>query len=340
MHCSTDSHRQRTSGLSEPAILQLLAEAAQLGAKKVAFSGGEPLLVPFLPKLLSAASSLGIRSSVYTCGAVDNDLTPLSVNTAIQLRQSGLDRLILSVYSADPELHNSITRYRSFGTTVLALQNAMAADLSVEIHFVAMRRNYRALSKLVDEAGRWGVKRISVLRFVPHGRGKSIAEREDLTVDEMRELRTLILAAREKHPEMNIRAGSPYNILGIGHTPCDAAQEVLVVNHRGEIFPCDAFKNVSVTDEQYGNVLQSSLQSVWQRSRFLNMVRSELDAGPGPVCGSCDEFSGCQSGCLAQKVIRDGWGANAVPDPSCLVQIAGVQTTSQAIQQFASAETR
>jgi radical SAM protein with 4Fe4S-binding SPASM domain len=137
-------------------------------------------------------------------------------------------------------------------------------------------------------------------------------------------LRQMILDARELHRDVNIRAGSPYNILGIGHTPCDAAQEVLVVNHRGEIFPCDAFKNVNVPDLEYGSVLSHSLREVWERSKYLNLVRSELAAGPGLTCGSCEEFSGCRSGCLAQRVLRDGWDASARPDPTCLVQIAGV----------------
>jgi radical SAM protein with 4Fe4S-binding SPASM domain len=328
MHCSTESHRQKSSALSEQTILRLLREAAQLGAKKVAFSGGEPLLVPFLPNLISQAATVGIQSTVYTCGAADFELTPLSVPSAMKLGKSGLRRLIFSIYSADPDMHNSITKYRSFSTTVLALQNALEAGVSAEIHFVAMNRNFRDLLALVDEAARWGVKRVSVLRFVPHGRGKSIAEQEDLTVDEMHELGELILVARQTHTQVEVRAGSPYNILGIGHTPCDAAQDVLVVNHRGEIFPCDAFKNVSVPDQEFGSVLSRSLREVWEQSKYLNLVRSELAAGPGVTCGSCEEFSGCKSGCLAQKVIRDGWGTSADPDPACLVQIAGVQSVN------------
>ena len=345
MHCSTESNRQKTSALTENTVLKLLNDASGLGTEKVAFSGGEPLLVPFLPNLISAAHSFGIKSTVYTCGATDGELNPLSVSYAMELKKAGLGRLIFSIYSSEPEMHNSITKYRSFTTTVLALQNALEAGVSVEIHFVAMRRNFRHILALVGEAVRWGVKRVSVLRFVPHGRGKSIAEREDLDADEMRELRELILIARKMHPQVNVRAGSPYNILGIGHTPCDAAQEVLVVNHRGEIFPCDAFKNVNVPDRDYGSVLNRSLRDVWEKSRYLNLVRSELAAGPGITCGSCEEFSGCKSGCLAQKVIRDGWETSADPDPACLVQIAGLHTENSALlsqqtEQFVSAQPR
>jgi radical SAM protein with 4Fe4S-binding SPASM domain len=201
----------------------------------------------------------------------------------------------------------------------------VATSVAAEIHFVAMRRNFRDLPNLVDSAAHWGVGRVSVLRFVPHGRGSVIAEREDLTSDEMRELRELILTTRAAFPHMTVRAGSPYNILGVGHAPCDAAQDVLSINHRGEIFPCDAFKNVQYYDAKFGSVLHRPLKEVWEHSAFLNRVREELAAGPMDSCGSCSEFSGCRSGCLAQKVIRDGWGSTSQPDPTGLIQIAGIQ---------------
>jgi radical SAM protein with 4Fe4S-binding SPASM domain len=253
---------------------------------------------------------------------MDSDLNPLPENFARLLVQRGLGRFIFSIYSNRPEVHNSITRYQSFFTTVTALQNAVKSDVPVEIHFVAMRRNFRTLLDLVDAAEAWGVRKVSVLRFVPHGRAGAIASGEDLKPEEMRELREIIVSARKTNPNVELRAGSPYNVLGIGITPCDAAQEVLIVNHRADIFPCDAFKNVAFNDARFGSVLTHSLKDVWERSTFLNRVREELATRPGPMCESCAEMYGCKSGCLAQKVIRNGWGDTSEPDPSCVVQIA------------------
>jgi radical SAM protein with 4Fe4S-binding SPASM domain len=325
VHCSTDSHRRRTSALSKETVFRLLHEAASLAVEKVSLSGGEPLLVPYLPEVVQEASALGIRTSLYTCGVADFALNPLSAPTAMQLADNGLGKFIFSIYSHLPEVHNSVTRYETFNITVVALQNAAVTGVPAEIHFVAMRRNFRDLPNLVEVAASWGVRRVSVLRFVPHGRGSNISEREDLTPDEMKELADLILAAREMFPEVNVRAGSPYNVLGVGYTPCDAAQDVLSINHRGEVFPCDAFKNVKYHDPRFGSVLNRSLKEVWEKSAFLNRTREELAAGPIHACGSCSEFSGCNSGCLAQKVIRDGWGSTLQPDPGGLVNIVGSQ---------------
>lgn len=326
-HCSTDSHRRRISGLSEDLVLRLLREGSELGVQKVAFSGGEPLLVEYLPRVVAEAHLLGINSSVYTCGVRDSEMTPLTAQFATTLAECGLGRFIFSLYSSLPGVHNSVTRYQSFDVTVAALRNAVASGVPVELHFVAMQRNFRDLPNLVDAAAEWGVRRISVLRFVCHGRGAAIAG-EDLTQQQMHELREIILSTRDNHPSVELRTGSPYNVLGIGITPCDAAREVLVVNHRAEIFPCDAFKNVTFYDAEYGSVLKRPLAEVWERSSFLNRVREELAARPGPSCDSCSEMHSCQSGCLAQKVIRRGWGDTSEPDPSCLVQIEAAEMPS------------
>jgi radical SAM protein with 4Fe4S-binding SPASM domain len=322
VHCSTDSHNKRTSALTEDTVIRLLREGSCLGLEKVAFTGGEPLVVPYLPRVIAESSALRIHSSLYTCGAADSELNPLTTEAAATLAKAGLGRFIFSLYSHRADVHNSVTRYQSFSTTIAALQTALTTGVAVEIHFVAMQRNFRDLPDLVEAAAHWGVQRLSVLRFVPHGRGGNIADREDLTPEEMRELRDSITAARTAFPGVSVRAGSPYNILGIGYTPCDAATEVLVVNHRGDIFPCDAFKNVEYHDPRFSSVLSRSLKEVWEESAFLNHVREELAAGPIQQCGSCSEFSGCKSGCLAQKVIRDGWAGTRHPDPGCLVQIA------------------
>lgn len=320
VHCSTDSHRRRTSVLPRETVLRLLHEGSELGVEKVAFSGGEPLLVPYLAEIVAEANTLGIHSSLYTCGVADFELNPLTADRAKHLVEAGLGRFIFSIYSHSPEIHNSVTRYASFSTTVNSLRNAVGAGGNAEIHFVAMGRNFRDLLRLVEAARDWKVERLSVLRFVPQGRGSNIAEREDLTPDEMRELREIILSARAMFPGINVRTGSPYNTLGVGQAPCDAAQEVLSINYRGEVFPCDAFKNVKYYDAEFGSVLNRPLKEVWEKSAFLNRVREELGTGPMKACGSCSEFSGCRSECLAQKVIRDGWESTS--NPSSLVNIS------------------
>jgi radical SAM protein with 4Fe4S-binding SPASM domain len=320
VHCSTNSTRKQTSALPLDLVLRLLREGAELGVSKVVFTGGEPLTAESLFKALCLAASLGLHSTVYTSGILDNALTPMSASLAADLVRMGVGRFIFSLYSHRPEIHDSVTRYGSHASTLTALENAVEVGVPVEIHFVAMRRNFRDLPGVVVLADAIGVEKVSVLRFVPQGRGRNIVHQDDLGTDEFTELAQSISSLRQHYSHVTIRAGSPFNILGLGNVPCNAAQDVLVINHRGDVFPCDAFKNVHYADEDFGSVTTKSLRDVWEHSVFLNHVRSVLASRPGETCGACHLSRSCQSGCLAQKVIREGWDAVKSPDPQCIVK--------------------
>jgi radical SAM protein with 4Fe4S-binding SPASM domain len=320
VHCSTSSTRKQHSALPESVVLRLLREGAEIGVEKVVFTGGEPLVSPYVGTAIQTASSLGIHTSLYTTGITDNRLASLSFRRAEDLVRLGLRRFIFSIYSARPSIHDSVTRYGSHAATLTALQNAVSTRAAVEVHFVAMKRNFRDLSGVVQFAATHGIEKVSVLRFVPQGRGKSIAHIEDLDSSDLLELTSSVVTLRVQYPGVTIRTGSPFNILGIGHTPCNAAKDVLVINHRGEIFPCDAFKNVRYPERAYGSILNMPLLEVWQNSEFLQRVRGILTQEKQHPCAGCSLTTTCQSGCLAQKVIRDGWQASMEPDPNCLIE--------------------
>lgn len=309
IHCSTNSNRKRLNCLPREVVARILHEGFELGVERVSFTGGEPLVYHGLHEAIRCAHGHGIEVSLYTSGIKDNALHPLTQEDAQTLLASGVDRFIFSLYGTDARLHDSVTRYGTYDATVSALSSAVCAGARVEVHFVAMRRNFRQLLGLVANAAEWGVSRVSVLRFVPQGRGKTIAENEDLSRHEFEELAEIIRMGRLRFPSVTVRAGSPLNFLLIGNSRCNAAQDILVINHRGEVFPCDAFKNVQYPDSQFGSVLHMPIRTVWENSAFLNRVRSELAQGSGEARESCRFFSTCRSGCLAQKVIRDGYRA-------------------------------
>src|SRR5690242_13741413 len=207
VHCSTSSHRNQVDSLSLDVVLRLLREGAALGVEKVVLTGGEPLVWPHLHEAISEATSLGIATVLYTSGVIDNRLTPLSQAAARTLAECGLKRFIFSIYSDHGEVHDGITRYGTHRATLDALDNAVATHVPVEIHFVAMRSNFRELAGVVDLARNRGVKKVSVLRFVPQGRGVRIAESEDLSSEHLAELAQSISALRRRYPDILIRAG-------------------------------------------------------------------------------------------------------------------------------------
>ncbi len=321
LHCSTAAGPNRKDHIPIGTLIRLLNEASEMGVESVSFSGGEPLVYPDLDNLISYSRGLGLYLSLYTTGIINNNLHSLSFKRVKSLIEGGVYRFVFSVYSTNESLHSSITGFDSLPITVDAIKSTvMAKSECVEIHFVALKRNYRQLENVVSLASSLGVTQVSILRFVPHGRGAALARSEKLSRDELRELAVTINMIRHKYRDVNIRVGSPFNILGLDATQCNAGKNILIIIPSGQVVPCDGFKNVNYPDLEYGNIYNNSLQTIWEHSSLLNRVRYELDSDWTKTrCGECNLLSFCQSGCIAQKVVQNGWNEVVLQDPDCLI---------------------
>jgi radical SAM protein with 4Fe4S-binding SPASM domain len=286
------------SALSPEVVMRLLVEAHRMGAKKVAITGGEPLVYAHLNDVIRTASSLPLATSLYTTGIKNNNLDSIDREDVSRLMTAGLGRIIFSIYAAEPGVHESITGFKSFAPTIKAVEVCVQAGFPVEFHFVPLRRNYLQFPAVVHLAEKLGVPRVSALRFVPHGRGAQIGNTEQLTQGDYRVFRDQVEELRT-NSSVQVRLGAPMNILGLGHACCDAAQETLVVDHRGRVFPCDAFKATDYPDPVYGSVIENPLASVWEKSSYLEAAR-HLHAERRNGCGSCP------TGCMAQEAVHHG----------------------------------
>lgn len=316
IHCSTDAHPGKNTTIPPAKATEIITEAASLGAKEIAFSGGEPLTYKELGTLIKVSKANGIRPTVYTTGNVPD------VDKVFKgLQSSGLSRAAFSLFHHDQEQHELVTRSRgSFATTVKAIRSAQKYKIACEIHFVALSKNITALPSLIDFAKTIGVSKISILRFVPQGRGSLLGSSGVPSVAQYLELRELILRLRS--PEMDIRTGSPMNFLHINNPPqCLTAQNRVIVSPELRLFPCDAFKQISPEEigisPKYSSLETDSLSACWSKSAFLREVRAHLASGFGPACSQCSFLHSCGSGCLAQKAIFSQ-ALVKDPDPSCI----------------------
>lgn len=324
-HCSTDAGPSRTTALAAEAVGRLIREAAQLGAAEVTFSGGEPLLRPELAAFVGAAAGASMRPHLYTSGLLTPDSVPADEGRFRTLREAGLQKVTFTLLGASAASHERMTLVAgSFAATRRAGEAAVRSGLECGFHFVPVRANFRELLDIVGIAANMGFSQVSLLRFVPQGRGRPFAPRQALSAADHAELRSLVLAAR-RQASVAVRCGSPYNFLLAGRpTACTAASKTATVSPSGRAYPCDAFKNIE--PEMFGfpcsetDVLQRGLVSVWRESHYFSSVREAAAAAPAERCAGCANFPRCGSGCLAQRAIATGLlGAGA--DPDCLLQV-------------------
>lgn len=325
IHCSSNASSGNPVQLTREAVLSLVSQAAELHVKSIVFSGGEPLLWPWIVDAVMACNIHGLYSSIYTTGI---NLTNDGAKEIIELTKNGLDKVIFSLHSPFKNKHEGITKtLGSFDKSVAVMQELGENHIEREIHFVPLKLNYKHLAKLIELAQDLGISKVSILRFVPHGRGIILKKSHEMLMHkETVELRKLILVCKGLY-DVNIRLGSPYNILILNEgVDCIAARKTLYIGPNGNIYPCDAFKNIEPAkiglNDPYNNILKHSLNECWERSEYLNTIRRYLTTPFEEPCSHCFYLEQCKSGCLAQKVIEqesieDG---NIVKraDPLCL----------------------
>ncbi len=295
-HCSAFASPSHSLELSPERVLALLGEFANLGGHRVTFTGGEPLIYLQLPKILHRCYDYGLHVRLFSSGIIFSKGLRYAVEqTTLEQLSPYLDAIDYSLYAARPDFHDSVTGFHgSHSLTVEAIRRTITVGINATIHFVPTQKNYRDLPALFELATQLGVQQVSILRFVPHGRGRARANQLTLDHQAHEWLRDTIIDLQGSTSRVKLHVGSAYNHLGHQDVkPCTSAIDQLVVMANGTIAPCSAFGNFFV-DDDFGNVLEHPLHIVWKHSAFLQQVREALRIG-----GNC-------RGCLAQKAISSG----------------------------------
>ena len=317
VHCSSDANLESTHEISLPDCTNIIKEARELGAETLAFSGGEPLLWTGLNESVRFAKNAGFEVSIYTTGNTKD-----SIDSIQTLAQLGINKLIFSLFGATDTLHEKITRVRgSFEKTIRSIETSVTSGVITEIHFVPFRDNYTELLNICGLAKKAGISKISVLRFVPQGRGAAF-QNHKLNQRDNIQLKKMIEKLRaDGH---NIRLGSPYNFLLLNERPqCSSAIDRMIVSPNLNIYPCDAFKNIEAEEyagtSEKSNLAKYSLQVCWLESPYFNKIREYLTTPFEEPCSVCSLLEKCLSGCLAQKFLQHR-DSKKHPDPMCLKQ--------------------
>lgn len=161
LHCK---YRGRPAGPDMPYALAraALRGAAALGAPKVVFFGGEPLLYPRLEALTGEAAALGLFTELDTNG---QDLTPAR---ARRLARAGLASVMISLHAPSAAGHDRLAGPGSFAGARRAVAAALRAGLIVYISSCVFSPGAGgALRGLLSFARRTGAHGARLLPYSP-----------------------------------------------------------------------------------------------------------------------------------------------------------------------------
>lgn len=180
------------------------------------------------------------------------ELSSLSKNELLRLKELGLDKIVFDyqAYECDTDSYLMGRSINSYIYLLNSLNNASLVGLETDVHFIPMKPNYKEIKDILEILEIAKIKNISILNFVPQGRGL-VNMKELMLTDEELNLFMKILNECKKYFSGNVRIGIP--LLGENTHMCNAGLEKLDIKYDGTILPCPAFKELDLeTMKKYG----------------------------------------------------------------------------------------
>jgi|GEM_PF-3812533 len=136
----------------------------------IALSGGEPLLYPRLPALVSALAASGQRTVLTTNGRL------LSRATLNRLTGAGLNGLQVPLLAATPTVHDQLSGRASWAQAIRALALGLEAGISTSATFIATASNLDELPRVTELLGLMGVGHLVVNEMHSEGSARNRPE--------------------------------------------------------------------------------------------------------------------------------------------------------------------
>ena len=247
-------------------ILRRLREA---NIPQVTFTGGEPTLRADLPELVDAAQWFVTR--LNTNGQL---LTP---ELCAKLYDASLDSVQVTLYSADPTVHNALVGVDGFDKTVQGIRNAVAAGLIVSVNtpLCSLNTDYAATLRF---AASLGVRYATCSGLIPSGSAEGAESRATRLTEQ--ELTAVLQGAVSVLEELSMELDftSPgwlpeetLRALGLHLIPsCGACLSNMAIAPDGSIIPCQSWLSAA----PLGNMLTDDWPAVWNSDRCA-AIRAE-----------------------------------------------------------------
>jgi MoaA/NifB/PqqE/SkfB family radical SAM enzyme len=222
------------------------------GCRFINFTGGEPTLRPDLDQIVNAASRLGIWTSIVSNGSL------LTRRRIQQLKDAGLDNLVLSLDSLDPAIHDAQRGISGLHAKVLERLNWISEDFLTGhrtggIMCVLGRHNLHQSADFVELAEKLGV----YLVFQPYHQNKTgdpdpISSMEKETLERLQTMKGRSTALLSSRAYLN---GLQSFSQGKALPRCQAGVKYFSVDPFGYLHPC-------VDSPRVGHILSDEVSIV------------------------------------------------------------------------------
>lgn len=277
------------------------------GIEEISISGGEPFLHPKLFDIVLFCKSKNIKTVIYTSGIKKRKKIPkeeiealpkaekrivemveksefsgISKIEFIKLKNLGLDKIVFDFQAMDVDNYNTLMGTKNCMVYVLdSILLASLAGLNVDVHYIPTKINYKQFPDIIEGLNIAGVKNLSILNFIPQGRGATNAKDLVLNNTELQEFIELFNHYENKF-NGKIRVGIPLNS-NSGHL-CTAGYDKINIKYDGTVLPCPAFKETDIKTFAKHGISLYNIHSDLNKIQLTSGIREK------PLCKEIYHF--------------------------------------------------
>ena len=278
VHCYLDHDDHGELTFDE--IHGLLRQMADAGVFYLTLSGGEPLLRNDLFAIIRRARELTFSVKLKTNAIL------IKEKEAALIRDLGVEKVQISIYSHRPEVHDAITKVPgSLERSLAAIRFLVSQGLKVTMAHVIMRQNRFDYPGVQALAAELGADCTIDPTITPHMNGDRGLVKLNMSRENLRNVMhdPAVLGG---DPAKFCAPPVPVTDNDLDALPCSAGHSACYVSPYGDVFPCVQFPLPS------GNIREQKFIDIWKDSPQLKEVRS-IRMRDLPVCSGCAHVAGC-----------------------------------------------
>jgi len=303
IHCFRNFMKPSEHGDMDRGLYRrLLDQLEEAGIRNITFTGwGEPLVHPNILEILGEAKKRGFRVLLNTNGALLGDYVD-------DLVKMGVDGVVVSVDSADPELYERIRVGGVFNevlSSVLRLvevSERSGKSPIIAFWFTVASYNCHDVPSLPLFAAKFRITRVFVSHFIPLTRKHEEAYSCLYSPERLNEFRKMIEKLSIEVFKQPVKIVLPPATFGYERSCPFAEARATYVRFDGSVAPCIhyahswrfSFRGVERKVEPviFGNISEKKLLDIW-RSESYTKLRVRAALALMPSCLNCELASYC-----------------------------------------------
>lgn len=296
IHCYIPNSK-KNAGHDMPTekVLSLIDEFAEMGGLHVTLSGGEVFMHKDIIRIMQYCREKDMMISILS------NLIALKDDQIPYIKEANISLLQTSLYSMDPDIHDTITTVKgSQVKTKAAIEKLVAADIPVQISCPVMKANCKGYTDVLRYAQSLRCKAQTDYIMMAQSdcdtqnlaNRISLEETEALLRDIMKWDRDYKESTLKQRPVTDEIAFDPERF---ARQPlCGAGINDCCVTENGDVYPCAGWQAMIC-----GNVYKQTLHEIWETSPQLAKVRAVTQGG-FPECLKCEARDYCAM-CLVRN---------------------------------------